>query len=184
MNLEQLAQQLIEGKITIAEWEATMREMIRNIFREAAASAAGGMQNVTPSQWGYEGYLVKQQYEYLHKFAQDIAANPQAWLNGRLLARMELYAQAGRGGQEQMVRRDMEKSGYDEERRVLGAADHCPGCLEQAGRGWQPIGTLDPIGAEECSTNCHCEFEYRKSSGEGMLFSPAQTVEMLFAPGL
>lgn len=182
MNLEQLAQQLIEGKISIAEWEAAMREVIRTIFREAAASAAGGMQNVTPSQWGYEGYLIKQQYGYLHNFAQDIINNPSAWLNGRLLARMNLYAQAGRGGQEQMVRNDMQKSGFDLERRVLGAADHCNGCIEQAAQGWQPIGTLDPIGAEECSQNCHCVFEYKKSEGETMLFAPVEAVDMLFAP--
>jgi hypothetical protein len=50
----------------------------------------------------------------------------------------------------------------DEERRVLGVADHCPGCLEQAGLGWQPIGTLDEIGTEECGNNCRCEYEYRK----------------------
>ena len=181
MNLEQLAQQLIDGKISITQWEAAMRTMIRDIFRQAAIQSAGGAQNVTPSQWGYEGYLVKLQYQFLSKFAKDIQSNPQAWLNGRLGVRMNLYKEAGRGAYEQTHRKDMEKAGFERERRLLGAADHCPGCLEQAGLGWQPIGTLDPIGAEECSNNCHCEFEYDKSSGT-MLFSPAQTIEMLFAP--
>lgn len=184
MNLEQLAQQLIDGQITVAQWESSMREFIRTIHREAAGIAMGGMQNVTQSQWGYVGSLVKKQYAYLDNFAQDIISNPNAWLNGRLLVRMNLYERAAWGTFEQMIRRQMSAMGFDEERRVLGMADHCPGCLEQASRGWQPIGTLDGIGEEECVTNCHCVFEYRKKES-GTLFSerdPSKAVDMLFAP--
>jgi len=43
---------------------------------------------------------------------------------------------------------------------------NCNGCLEQAGLGWQPIGTLDEIGAEECGNNCRCEYEYRNSKDQ------------------
>lgn len=186
MNLEQLAQQLINGEITVAQWQTAMREFIRVIHREAAGIAMGGMQNVTQSQWGYVGSLVKKQYAYLDNFANDILSNPQAWLNGRLLVRMNLYERAAWGTFEQLIKRQMKAMGYDEERRVLGTADHCKGCLEQAGRGWQPIGSLDEIGAEECVTNCHCIFEYRKSTDQ-MLFAPRDAEKassMLFAPGL
>ncbi|HEY6021351.1 MAG TPA: hypothetical protein VIY48_16040, partial [Candidatus Paceibacterota bacterium] len=59
-------------------------------------------------------------------------------------------------------------NGYEEERRVLEpGADHCEGCEEQAAQGWQPIGTLDPIGDEECMTRCKCEFEYRRLDENG-----------------
>jgi len=44
---------------------------------------------------------------------------------------------------------------------------NCNGCLEQASLGWQPIGTLDDIGDEECNMNCLCNFEYRKAGDEG-----------------
>lgn len=184
MNLEQLAQQLIDGQITVAQWQASMREFIRVTHREAAGIAMGGVENVTQSQWGYVGSLVKKQYAYLGNFAQEILDNPSAWLNGRLLVRMRLYERAAWGTFEQMIRRQLQSMGYDQERRVLGMADHCPGCLEQARRGWQPIGTLDAIGEEECVTNCHCIFEYRKSS-DSMLFAPrdaSKAAGMLFAP--
>ena len=184
MNLEELAQKLRDGKITTAQWQAAMREYIRSLHRQAAATAMGGMENVSQSMWGYVGSLVKKQYAYLDKFAQDIIKNPDAWLNGRLLVRMKLYERAEWGTFEQVIRRDMEDQGYDEERRVLGSADHCPGCLEQASLGWQQINTLDAIGEEECSTNCHCVFEYRK---KGMLFAPRdveKASDMLFAPAL
>jgi len=165
--LKDLADQLIAGKITLAEWQMQMREFIRVTHRMAAVAACGGMQNMTPANWGYLGYLVKLQYRYLDQFAADIAANPNAWLNGRLLIRMQLYQKAEWGTFEQMLRFLKRKEGFTEERRVLGEADHCPGCLEQSSRSWQSIGTLDPIGAEQCATNCRCVFHYRRSNGSG-----------------
>lgn len=184
MNLQELAQKLLNGEITVSQWQAEMRDYIRIIHRDAAATAMGGAENVTKSQWGYVGSLVKKQYAYLDKFAQDILKNPDSWLNGKLFVRMNLYERAAWGTFEQVIRRQMESEGYDEERRVLGVADHCPGCLEQASQGWQPINTLDAIGEEECATNCHCVFEYRKN---GMLFAPRdveKASEMLFAPAV
>lgn len=79
-----------------------------------------------------------------------------------------MYGGAPRGTYEEMRRRyEGQVNGMEEERRLLekdGA--NCPGCLDQADLGWQPIGTLDPIGAEECQVNCRCEFEFRRA-GEG-----------------
>ena len=74
MNLENLAQQLIDGDINLAQWQTEMRQMIRIVHREATAVAMGGMENVTPAIWGYEGSLVKKQYQFLDNFAADIAA--------------------------------------------------------------------------------------------------------------
>lgn len=161
MNLQDLAQRLIDGNIGLPEWQAEMRGMIRTIHRQATITALGGAENVAQSMWGYEGSLVKKQYQFLDNFAADIAKNPEAWLNGRLLQRMRLYAQAEWGTFEAVLKRRAQMDGATEERRVLGIADHCPDCLEYAKRGWQPIGTLPPIGDSVCVTNCHCVFEYR-----------------------
>lgn len=52
------------------------------------------------------------------------------------------------------------------ERRVLGAAEHCVDCIRYAEMGWQPIGTLPPIGQQSaCMVNCKCHFEYMLSDG-------------------
>lgn len=164
MNLEQLAEALRSGQITLAQWEASMRDMLREQFTAAMELAKGGRENITQSDWGYMGSALKKQYEYLSNFANDISANPDKWMNGRLNARMDLYYESGYAALEDFRKREFIEQGFDEERRVLGDADHCPGCLEQAGRDWQPIGTLDPIGAEECVTKCKCNFEYRRSA--------------------
>jgi hypothetical protein len=38
---------------------------------------------------------------------------------------------------------------------------NCDTCLAQAALGWQPIGSLNPIGASECRARCHCWFNFR-----------------------
>jgi len=61
----------------------------------------------------------------------------------------------------------MANRGYVEERSVLGIADHCDGCLAEAGKGWRPIGTLLPIGGRDCKARCRCHFEYRMAGERG-----------------
>ena len=161
-NVEGITQALMDGNITVAEWQTAMAREIKIMHTASTAAAKGGWAQMAQADWGKTGSLIKRQYEYLNSFAADIASGKQP-LNGRVMQRARLYAQASRGSYEEMRRREFSNHGYIEERRVLTAAEHCNGCIEQAKRGWQPIGTLDPIGAEECRTNCQCEFEYRTS---------------------
>jgi hypothetical protein len=162
MSFDSLAADLKSGKITLPEWEAQMRDFVRSELNTAMILAKGGRDYVTPSDWGFVGSQVKKQYEFLDKFASDIAGNPAKWMNGRALeGRMGLYNEVGYTALSDDLGREAEKNGFTEERRVLTAGNNCDGCIEQADLGWQPIGTLDPIGAEECNNHCHCDFEYR-----------------------
>lgn len=117
---------------------------------------------MTSSDWGATGQMIRAQYDYLRNFAAEIASGQQP-LDGRALVRADLYADAANGTFSEMGRRDAIENGMDEEQRVLeDTINACDGCIEQAGH-WEAIGTLDPIGAEECSTRCRCVFEYRNS---------------------
>ena len=167
MFLKDLADQLTSGQIGIPEWQMQMKEFIRVTHREAAIVAYGGVENMTQAAWGFEGSLVKKQYQYLDQFAADIAANPSAWMNGRLFVRMDLYRKAEWGTFEEMLRFQKRQEGWTEERRELGQADHCDGCVQQASLQWRPLGTLETIGSQQCSTNCHCVFHYRRPNGNG-----------------
>lgn len=159
-NINGLSQSLLDGDISLAEWRASMMAEIKTMHTAAAAAKRGGWAQMSQSDWGWTGSKIKAQYQYLERFAQQILDGTQK-LDGRVLTRANLYGMAQRGTFEEMGRRLAFNAGYTEERRVLGAAEHCDGCVEQAGQGWQPLGTLDPIGGEECRTNCQCEFEYR-----------------------
>lgn len=162
MTFEQLAADLKAGNITLSEWEAGMRDFIRSEVNTAMILTKGGRDYVTPSDWGFVGSQIKYQYEKLSGFAADIQANPNKWLMGRMLdQRMGLYNEVGFTALAADERREAEKQNMTEERRVLQEGNNCDGCIAQAALNWQPIGTLDPIGAEECGNHCHCTFEYR-----------------------
>ena len=162
MTFEQLAADLKSGAITLSEWEAGMRDFVKSEISTAMILSKGGRDYVTPSDWGFVGSQIKAQYAFLDGFAADIQANPSKWLTGRALeGRMGLYNEVGYTALSADERREAEKSGATEERRVLQEGNNCEGCIAQAALDWQPIGTLDPIGAEECNNHCHCTFEYR-----------------------
>jgi len=163
---EGLAESLRAGKISVAEWQQGMGMLIQERQEIAMILANGGENFVTLSDWEFAMQQTQNQFAYLENFANDIANNPDKWLNGRLNARMDLYRESGYSALQTYQRQQATESGMDEERRVLGVADHCDGCLEQASLGWQPIGTLDPIGAEDCATRCRCEFEFRNSKDQ------------------
>lgn len=163
MTFDELADDLKTGKITIADWQSQMREFIRAEITDAMILAKNGRDYVTPSDWGFVGSQIKAQYKYLDGFANDIKSDPAKWLTGnRLNGRMGLYNEIGYTALEADTRREMEKGGMTEERRVLDpSVKNCEGCEKQAALGWRPIGTLDPIGSQECNNHCHCTFEYR-----------------------
>ena len=171
MNI--LTENLVGGQISLAEWQAGMMEQIKISHTASAASARGGWAQMSQSDWGAAGRLVRMQYDYLSNFANEIASAKQL-LNGTALVRADLYADAARGTFEEIRRRyERTMNGMEQERRVLGEADHCKGCLDQAALGWKPIGSLDPIGAEECVTRCHCTFIFRKRGPHGWIVSEA-----------
>jgi hypothetical protein len=161
-----VTQSLIDGNISLADWQTTMMEQIKLGHTASAASANGGWAQMTQSDWGATGQKIRDQYDYLRNFAGQIADGTQP-LDGRCLVRADMYGQAPRGTFEAMRFRDAEESGAEEEIRILGDADHCDGCLEQAALGWQPLGILDDIGDEECLTRCHCSKRYRLQTADG-----------------
>lgn len=168
LRMNALTQQLKDGEISLASWQADFMQQIKISHVASSAAANGGWSQMTPSDWGFVGSEIKEQYQFLRNFAEQVASGEQP-LDGRLMVRSDLYGDAARGTFEDVRQRGMIANGFEEERRVLEAADgnNCDGCIEQAGQGWQPIGTLDPIGDEECQVRCRCLFEYRRMTDSG-----------------
>ena len=162
-----LGQQLIDGNISVNEWYNGMRKMIKSGHVLSATLARGGWNQMSFSDWGYTGSMVKKQYRFLDRFALQLSSG-QVPLDGRVLTRSAAYAKSSYFSFEEMRRRLAASTGlYNEETRVLGAADPCPGCAEEAGLGWQPLGNLTRLGSLDCFFNCRCHFEFR--------FNPEQT---------
>lgn len=162
-SIKALSQQLRDGNISLADWQLAMAREIKATHLASAALAKGGWAQLSQSDYGRVGQIVRQEYAYLNKLAQDIAAGRQP-LDGRFLRRAEQYIQAGRATYHQVEQREMKVRGYDEERNIRHARDSCPGCLDATARGWVAIGTLPPVGGRDCRRNCRCTIEYRKAA--------------------
>ena len=158
-NLLRYADQVITGDISIAEFQLSMASDIKLLHTASGAAARGGWAQMSQGDWGYVGSQLKIQYGYLNNFAAQIESGEQA-LDGRLKVRASMYGDAARSTYEQIVRRLEQSKGAVLEARILGVADHCDDCLDEAGKGWKPIGTLRRIGDSICKTRCHCHFEY------------------------
>lgn len=161
--MRDLSDQLRNGSITVAQWQTRMAGEVKTMHVVAATVAHGGKAQMGASDYGWVGSEIKKQYAYLRGFAADIESGRQMPTDA-LLARAELYAEAGRQTYEHMRARDHEATGYDQERNVLGPAEHCPDCLTASASGWVGIGHLTPPGARQCRVRCHCHIEYRRAA--------------------
>jgi hypothetical protein len=161
-GLDALANQLRNREISLADWQLQMRNEMRNMHNAAAMVAKGGREQMTYADWGRTGRELRSQYEYLDKWAADIASG-KAPIDGRLNTRATLYGDASRGTYEQQRRVMAADKGNEEECRILHSAESCDDCAkwEVNVLGWQPIGTLPKIGDSICRTRCRCTMEFR-----------------------
>ncbi|HEY7234898.1 MAG TPA: hypothetical protein VH539_12160 [Gemmatimonadaceae bacterium] len=158
-NVTSLASDLRSGVIGGDEWLAQMEQYVKDVHLFNAAAAKGGWAQLSANDYSRLTSVVRDQLAYLDRFAGQIDGGLA--LDGRFLARAQLYAEAGRGTFEAIFADMMADDGMSEERNVLGFAEHCEDCLDQTAQGWQPIGTLIPIGDRQCLGRCKCSMEYR-----------------------
>lgn len=156
-----LTQRLIDGTLSLPDWQRQAMQTVKVGHLEGLALASGGWDQLAQSDFGWVGQRIRQQYRYLDSFAQQVADGSQA-LNGGALARAEMYAEAARATHREAQRREAGSRGMEEERNQLGAADHCAGCVSQSTAGWVPLGTLVPCGERDCLSRCHCVMRYRR----------------------
>lgn len=160
-EMRDLAGQLRDGSITIQQWYDGMRNRMKYTHTLVGSIARGGWKQMSQADWGRIGAMSRRQYEYLNNFARQLAAGTLT-LDGRLIVRAGMYANAAWTTYQENVRIMAAENGYRQERRVLNpAAQHCEDCIEEADRGWQPIGELRPIGDSKCIVNCACRFEFK-----------------------
>lgn len=88
-----LAERLYTGDISLNAWEEAMRKYIRELHTSIAAIGKGGWDNMTWEDWGRLGPILKNQYQYLHAFAEYIAANRETITLAQLQARAKYYGE-------------------------------------------------------------------------------------------
>lgn len=159
-EVARLSRELVAGRINLADWQKAVAQEVKSMHMASGALAAGGWAQMTPQMTGRIGRIIRDEYAYLANFAAQIKSGQQK-LDGSLVTRANLYAQAPRGTYHAIEQRGMMEQGKTECRNVLGPADHCEGCLTETAKGWVPIGALVPIGDRLCLANCRCSISYR-----------------------
>jgi hypothetical protein len=147
---------MLDGSLSIQQWELQMRALLRDTYRAMYELAVGGRGNMTQEDYGRLGGILQEQYRYLHNFAADLAAGRLSPLQAQNRARMYIEsatqaferAQAavrgivlpqypGDGGTQclsncrchwEIRERKKEYACYWR----LGEAEHCPDCLMAA----------------------------------------------------
>lgn len=157
--VRQVSDELRTGRITLAQWQEHMRDVIKLTTSAAEAAARGGWQQLTSADAGRIGAQVRTQYRYLEAFTQELRDGLAT--DGRFLNRAAMYAKSARPFFHDEQRELLESLDYTEERNVLHPAEHCDECLDQSAAGWVPIGTLIPIGERTCLGNDRCSMRYR-----------------------
>jgi hypothetical protein len=159
-RMRALTERLRDQSLDLATWQQQMAAEIKAAHLATIMAAHGGRAQMTPSDWGWSGQRLRSQYGFLRGWAAALATGI-APLDGRALMRAELYADAARVSHQEMRRRDGRLGGATQERRVLRASESCAGCVAEADRGWQPAGTLAPLGSQQCRSRCRCVFQTR-----------------------
>jgi hypothetical protein len=162
-SMRDTTQSLLDGAITLAVWQWQMMQAVKAIHLVGTATAVGGWQQMDHSWNGWTGQRIRTQYNWLVRFSVELSSGKQK-LDGTAVARSALYAQAARETHREAQRRLARQRMMGEERRVLGRADHCKTCLQQAKLGWQSFGVLKRLGDSECRSNCRCHYEFRAAA--------------------
>lgn len=161
-QIEVISTQLLSGEISLAQWQTEMMLHVKNANLAGASLERGGWYNMSQADFGKMGQKIRGEYEYLRTFANQIEAGTQP-LDGRLVQRARLYGEQSRVSYYEFASDSAKKDGFAEEKSILTPSESCGECIQEASRGWVPLGDLIPIGERECLSNCNCYMQYRKA---------------------
>ena len=166
-RLVSLSRDFRTGAIDGRTFQVESMSLIKQAHLLGGALEKGGWQNMTQSDFGRIGQIIRQEYGWFNNLVKQLESGQQR-LDGTLDSRMRLYGQAGRGTYHTFERESRAIQGYDEVRRILHGRDNCksskrPGCIEEAAKGFVKLEFFVMIGDTTCLSNCRCSTQYRNS---------------------
>lgn len=162
-DIRTLSQRLQNNEINISEWQIQMSSIIKRAYIASLVKSRDGRQNISRSDLGTIGNIIRQQYKYLSRFAISLEVKIEAGtLSDSFINRAVMYASAIITNSSQIERIIKGEQGFTQERRILSGSNHCDDCIRYANQGWVGIGTLPALGQDcACITNCRCRFRYK-----------------------
>ena len=165
--LDGLTESLTMGAMSLQDWQREVAKLLKTVHLAQFILGKGGAANTFPADYLVVARTLKSEYQYLDKFAADIASGRLS--AAQIKARARLYVNKTRTsywmGDAMAQDRATQPALM---RRILAVAEHCPDCLAYAAAGWVPVGTLPmPCQACECGANCRCSVEYKTDALPG-----------------
>jgi len=163
-----LMSDLMNKQITPQEWYAETTRLMKLSYLASVTVARGTNEPMDEEENNYWLLLLLLLFLKLNSFVEALA-NEEIPLNLKIPIYAGLRGGASRSVYENWKLFQATRGGYDEGRRILSPAEHCeesvthPGCIEEAGRGWVPIGSIIPLGQCTCRDNCKCYLQFRKT---------------------
>lgn len=160
-KIHDAALRLQQGRLDVADWLDEHNRHVKVLHGAENVLARGGFREMTSADWESAGNGVARDYGYSRAFAEDVASGRYGIagenMGDAVLQRAGLYADNGRAVFENaQVANAKDRLGHDRARRILGAVDHCDGCVEAAEAGWVDIEDVLPIGEAQCLGRCNC----------------------------
>lgn len=122
-----LASMLANDQLNVGDWEALMRQTIKDQYIQEYLLGRGGLSQMTAEDWGSIGGMLADQYRYLGPFAREIAAGNLS--EAQIAARSRMYIHSSREALS----------------RAIGRAQE-----------WPELPAYPGDGSTECLTNCRC----------------------------
>jgi hypothetical protein len=168
-QMERHTRDLYTGRVNLREWHDTFKDEVKRLhITSAVIGRPGGWDEMTQSDWGRVGRILRDEYQFVRGFSRDIFDRA---MDGDLpsidytLNRLRLYAQKGGGTGRNFETR---YSGNPDDLMiwVRNLDDSCATCIGRESmvvrRGDITFWPRD--GSTECLTNCGCEWELYQSA--------------------
>ena len=128
---------LVDGDMRLNSWVLDFRQRLKTVYIDQYLQARGGRNAMTQEDWGRLGGLLKNQYEYLNRFADDIAAGK---LSAKQIAqRGDLYFKSARQAYER---------------------------AQEISLGMPRLPAYPGDGSTVCLSNCACTWDIRETETE------------------
>lgn len=93
-DVDALTRRLADQDITVQQWEAELRSLVRDVHAAEYVYGRGGLKAMTADDWAEVDRLATEQWAYVRGFAQDVADGRLS--EAQIAARSKLYYGASR----------------------------------------------------------------------------------------
>lgn len=154
-TLESLTRELYAGDRSLSQWQVAVASELKDAHLAQSMFAVGGRSNMGFAEFGRVGQTLREQYGFLDKFAQEIAAGTVS--EAQALARIAHY---GDSCKQSYWNEYIKKSGGLLD-WILGAVDEqncddCPRIAAGSPYTKETIPSSPADGATQCKGRCRC----------------------------